>query len=72
MTTYLQERADCDDRLEDREATSAPAASVLPRTGGIDSTSWLYGTAVGWAKLGVFAWVPGDQSRVSYRPEGDQ
>ena len=72
MTTYLQERADVDVRLEDREATTALAASVPPRTGGIDSTSWFYGTAVGGAKLGVFAWVPGDQSRVSDRLEGDR
>jgi hypothetical protein len=72
MTTYLQERPDGDVRLEDREATTAPAASVPPRTVGIDSTGWFYGTALGWSKLCVFAWVPGDESPVSDRPEGDR
>ena len=45
MTTYLQERLDGDVRLEDREATTAPAVSVPPRTGRIDSTGYFYGTA---------------------------
>jgi len=71
MTTYLQERPNGDVRLEDREATTAPAARV-PRAVGIDSAGWFYGTAVGWSRLGVFARVPGDQSRLSDRPEEDR
>ena len=72
MTTYLQERLDGAVRLEDREATTAPAASVSPRTVRIDSTAYYYGTALGWCELGVFARVPGDQSRVSDGPKGDR
>ena len=72
VTTYLQELPDGDVRLADEEATIAPTASVQRRAERIDSTGYFYGTALGWSKLGVFARVPRDQSRVSDRPEEDR
>ena len=48
------------------------AVKATLRTGRIAPTGYYYGTAVGWSKLAVFARVPGDQSRVSVRPEEDR
>ena len=48
------------------------AVKATLRTGRIDSTGYYYGTAAGWSKLDAFARVPGDQSRVSDRPEEDR
>ncbi len=72
MTTWLQERRDGEGRLEDRVVTAAPEVSVSPRTLSIDSTGYSFGTARSWSKLGVFARVPRDESRVSDRPEADR